>query len=70
MLFVLFYCQFLYFLLLSHFEFSKVNLSKVKIEVLKPWVDSKIKGYLGQEDEVVSNLIINTLESKDIPVSS
>jgi len=43
-----------------------VDLSKVKIEVIKPWITKRVTEYLGFEDEVVINLIFNMLEKPPV----
>ena len=43
---------------------AQVKMSKVKLEVLKPWIGKRIEELLGVEDEVVVGLCINMLEEK------
>jgi serine/arginine repetitive matrix protein 1 len=42
----------------------QVDLKKVQLEVLKPWIAQRITELLGIEDEVVVSLAVNYLESK------
>ena len=42
---------------------TKVDLARVRIEVLKPWMASRLKEMLGFEDEVVVDLAYNSLET-------
>lgn len=39
-------------------------MSKVKLDVIKPWITQKITEQLGMEDDVVVNFVFNQLESK------
>mmetsp|Transcript_20041 Transcript_20041/g.17128 ORF Transcript_20041/g.17128 Transcript_20041/m.17128 type:complete len:92 (+) Transcript_20041:46-321(+) len=44
-------------------EFSqKVNIKKVELGVIKPWINRKVQEYLGEEDDVVINFILAALE--------
>jgi len=44
-------------------EFSvKVDIKKVDLAVINPWVHRKIVEYLGEEDELVINYIMSALE--------
>jgi len=43
-----------------------VEMAKVKIEVIKPWITKRVTELLGFEDEVVINLIFNMLEKRPI----
>jgi len=40
-------------------------LKKVELNAIKPWISKKITEILGFEDEVVINLAISELESKE-----
>lgn len=76
---VLLYCSDWAFLLLCDFvifrlessklfppSFSKkVDLRKVNLEVMKPWVESKTQELLGFEDEVVVEYVMGMLESEE-----
>ena len=47
-------------------EFSdKVNMSKVSIEALRPWVGSRVTKLMGTEDDIVSEYCIAQLEAYD-----
>lgn len=41
-------------------------MSKVKLEVLKPWICKKITEILGWEDDVVVEFVINQLEEHKV----
>lgn len=41
---------------------KKVDISKVKIPILRPWIKSKIFELLKFEDDVVEEYVINQLE--------
>jgi serine/arginine repetitive matrix protein 1 len=43
---------------------QKVNMKKVKKEVIDQWITEKITGLLGFEDEIVVSMAINLLETK------
>jgi serine/arginine repetitive matrix protein 1 len=42
----------------------QVNLAKVKLEILKPWISQRITQLLGLEDDIVIGLVFNVLEDK------
>jgi serine/arginine repetitive matrix protein 1 len=55
--------------LLKQMKFSeilnrKVDMTKVKLDVLKPWIATRVTELLGSEDEVVVLFILNQLEEK------
>lgn len=39
-------------------------MQKVKLDVIKPWITTKITQILGMEDDVVVEFVINQLEEK------
>jgi hypothetical protein len=39
-------------------------MKKVKFEIIKPWISSKIAGILGFEDEVLIGYVFSLLEEK------
>lgn len=41
-------------------------MSKVKLDVLKPWIVKKITGILGWEDDVVVEFVVNQLEEHKV----
>ncbi|KMQ91333.1 proactivator polypeptide, partial [Lasius niger] len=43
---------------------QKVDMSKVKLDVIKPWITTKITQILGMEDDVVIEFVNNQLEEK------
>jgi len=45
---------------------TNVDFNKVNIDVLSRWVVEKITQLLGFEDEILSNLVINTLSTKKV----
>jgi serine/arginine repetitive matrix protein 1 len=48
-------------------EFNeKVDLKKVKFEVIKPWISKRIGELLGFEDDVVINFVISYLEGESV----
>lgn len=43
-------------------EFSqKVDISKIHLEVFRPWVAKKVTGYLGMEDDIIINMVAELL---------
>ncbi|KAF2836345.1 PWI domain-containing protein, partial [Patellaria atrata CBS 101060] len=49
-------------------EFNqKVDMRKVKIEVMKKWIAGKISEILGNEDDIVIELCFNLLEGERFP---
>ncbi len=45
---------------------EKVDLKKVNLLILKPWISSKVQEYLGMEDEVVLEYIFSLLEENTL----
>ena len=45
---------------------SQVDMSKVKLDVLKPWIGKKITEILGWEDDVVVEFVVNQLEEHKV----
>merc|ERR1712083_1020672 len=44
---------------------KKVDMSKIKLDVLKPWITKRISEMLKMEDDVVVEFIFNQLEEKE-----
>lgn len=44
---------------------DKVDMSRVSIEVLRPWIEKRVSELLGGEDEIVSEYCVAQLESYD-----
>lgn len=42
----------------------KVDMTKVNLEVIKPWITQRVTEILGFEDDVVIEFIFNQLEEK------
>ena len=42
---------------------EKVNIAPIRLELLRGWISKKVESILGVEDEVVVELILNSLES-------
>ena len=45
---------------------EKVDLRKVNLLILKPWISSKVQEYLGMEDEVVLEYVFSLLEENSM----
>uniref|UniRef100_A0A8P4KDZ5 Serine/arginine repetitive matrix 1 n=1 Tax=Dicentrarchus labrax TaxID=13489 RepID=A0A8P4KDZ5_DICLA len=43
---------------------KKVDMTKVNLEVIKPWITQRVTEILGFEDDVVIEFIFNQLEEK------
>lgn len=43
-------------------------MTKVRLEVVKPWVTEKITAILGMEDDVVIEYVFNQLEAEKVSV--
>ncbi|KAJ9579917.1 hypothetical protein L9F63_004390, partial [Diploptera punctata] len=48
----------------------KVDMSKVKLEIIKPWIAQRITEILGIEDDVVVEFVINQLEDEKFIICS
>ncbi|KAK5969375.1 hypothetical protein GCK32_010946 [Trichostrongylus colubriformis] len=46
--------------------FSKINMDKINLDVIKPWITLRINEILGIEDDVVIEYIMSQLEEKNI----
>ncbi|RCN30388.1 PWI domain protein [Ancylostoma caninum] len=46
--------------------FSKINMDKINLDVIKPWITMRINEILGIEDDVVIEYIMSQLEEKTI----
>ena len=46
--------------------FVKVDMSKVNLDTIKPWITQRVTQLLGVEDDVVVELIFNMLEKKQV----
>lgn len=58
--------------LLKQMKFSdvlskKVDMSKVKLDVLRPWISAKITQLLNLEDDVIEEYVVNQLEEEKFP---
>lgn len=42
----------------------KVDIKKIKLDVIKPWIAEKVTELLGFEDEVLIGYIIGLIEEK------
>ncbi|KAI6233063.1 Serine arginine repetitive matrix protein [Aphelenchoides fujianensis] len=45
---------------------TKVDIKKVQIDVVKPWITKKLTAMLGIEDDVVAEFVFAQLEEKDL----
>ena len=48
---------------LKHCLFQ-IDMSKIKLDVLKPWITKRVAEHLGMEDDVVVEFVFNQLEEK------
>lgn len=42
----------------------KVDLSKVNVDTMKPWIATRITELLGMEDDVIIEFVYNQLENR------
>jgi hypothetical protein len=45
-------------------------MSKVKLDILKPWITRRITELMGIEDDVVIGLVFNYLENEKVSILS
>ncbi|KAI6182419.1 Serine arginine repetitive matrix protein [Aphelenchoides bicaudatus] len=45
---------------------TKIDVKRVNIEVIKPWIAAKINALLGMEDDVVTEYVFTQLEEKNL----
>lgn len=43
---------------------AQVDMPRVKLDLIKPWITERVTEMLGMEDEVVIEFVINQLEEK------
>lgn len=41
-------------------------MSKVKVDVLRPWISKRVEDLLGMEDDVVEEFVVNQLEANQV----
>lgn len=46
---------------------KKVDMTKVKLDVLRPWISAKITQLLKLEDDVIEEYVVNQLEEGKYP---
>jgi serine/arginine repetitive matrix protein 1 len=44
----------------------QVDMSRVKLEVIKPWITTRISDLLGMEDDVLVEFVSNQLEADNV----
>lgn len=44
----------------------KVDMNKVKLDTIKPWIGKRITELLGMEDDVVEEFVNNQLEADNV----
>lgn len=54
----------LLFLITNGLFSAQVDMTKVNLEVIKPWITQRVTEILGFEDDVVIEFIFNQLEEK------
>ena len=45
---------------------TKIDWSKIRMEVLKPWITKRVTQLLGMDDDVVTEFIFNQLDEKNV----
>uniref|UniRef100_A0A0K8SVD8 Serine/arginine repetitive matrix protein 1 n=1 Tax=Lygus hesperus TaxID=30085 RepID=A0A0K8SVD8_LYGHE len=46
---------------------KRVDMTRVKLDTIKPWISKKITELLGMEDDVVVEFVFNQLEDEKFP---
>lgn len=46
---------------------KKVDMTKVKLDVFRPWISQKITQLLHLEDDVIEEYVVNQLEEQQYP---
>lgn len=46
---------------------KKVDMSKIKVDVLRPWISKRVEELLGMEDDVVEEFVVNEIEATQFP---
>lgn len=49
-----------------HSRSAQVDMSKVNLDVVKPWITNRVTELLGTEDEVLVDFVFNMLESEQV----
>ncbi len=60
---VLLFCSECIFLQVNN-DIFQIDMSKVNLDTMKPWITSRITDLLGFEDDVVIEFIFNQLEDR------
>ena len=45
---------------------TRVDMAKVQLEVIRPWIHQELKKYLGVEDDILKGYVESQLESKPL----
>ena len=59
-------CVCVYVLVFTYWSFLKVDMSKVNLDVIKPWITERITEILKFEDDVVIEYCFNLLEKNQV----
>ena len=46
----------------------KVDMSKVSLDTIKPWITQRVTQLLGVEDDIVVEFVFNLLEKKQVRI--
>lgn len=57
-------CVFFFKPIVLYLLLPQVDMTKVNLEVIKPWITQRVTEILGFEDDVVIEFIFNQLEEK------
>lgn len=41
-------------------------MTKIKVEVLRPWISKRVEDLLGMEDDVIEEFVVNQLEANQV----
>ncbi len=57
-------CEFIFTFSLEILCCDEAQNFQVHLEVLRPWVAKKVIGYLGMEDDIIINMVIQSCRAK------
>ena len=46
---------------------TKVDMRKVEVAILRPWITTNVNQYVGMEDDIAINMVMAELEREDTP---
>lgn len=52
---------------MKQMKFNDILSMQVKLDILRPWIRSKIRQLLNLEDDVIEEYVVNQLEAEKYP---